>query len=51
MLAKEGLMSFRTSSMKSGRAFERVRRSLLPGDEWLFADVLTATRLAEAFAA
>jgi hypothetical protein len=28
MLAKEGLMSFRTSSTKSGRAFERLRRSL-----------------------
>jgi hypothetical protein len=29
MLAKEGLMSCRTSSTESGRAFERVRRSLL----------------------
>ena len=49
MLAKEGLMSFRTSRLESGRAFERVRRSLLQRDELPFADVLTATRLAEVF--
>ena len=49
MLAKEGLMSFRTSSTESGRAFERVRRSLLQGDELPFADVLTAAHLAEVF--
>ena len=49
MLAKEGLMSFRTSSLESERAFERVRRSLLQRDGLPFADVLTATRLAEVF--
>ena len=49
MLAKEGLMSFRTSSTESGRAFERVRRSLLQSSELPFADVLTATRLADVF--
>ena len=51
MLAKEGLMSFRTSSTESERAFERVRRSLLQRDGLPFADVLTATRLAEVFEA
>ena len=49
MLAKEGLMSFRTSSLESERAFERARRSLLQWDGLPFADVLTATRLAEVF--
>ena len=51
MLAKEGLMSFRTSSTESERAFERVRRSLLQRDGLPFADVLTATHLAEVFEA
>jgi hypothetical protein len=42
-------MSFRTSSGKSGRAFECVRRSLLQADELPFSNVLTAERLAEVF--
>lgn len=41
-------MSFRTSSGELGRAFERVRRSLLQADELPFANVLTTERLAEA---
>ena len=49
MLAKEGLMSFRTSSSESERAFERVRRSLLQREGLPFTDVLTATRLVEVF--
>ena len=43
-------MSFRTSHSASERAFERVRRSLLQRDGLPFADVLTASRLAEVFA-
>ena len=42
-------MSFRSSSGESGRAFERVRRSLLQSDELPFANVLTTKRLAEVF--
>ncbi len=42
-------MSFRSSSGESGRAFERVRRSLLQADELPFANVLTTKRLAEVF--
>ena len=49
MLAKEGLMSFRRSSSESERAFERVRHSLLQREGLPFADVLTATHLAEVF--
>ena len=44
-------MSCRSSGAGSGRAFELVRRSLLPRDEWPFADLLTAERLAEVFEA
>ena len=51
LLAKEGLMSFRTSSTESGRAFEWVRRSLLQSAELPFADALTASRLEAVFAA
>lgn len=42
-------MSFRSSGAESGRAFEWVRRSWLQRDDLPFANVLTASRLAEAF--
>ncbi len=42
-------MSFRSSGVKSGRAFECVRRSLLLADELPFSNVLTADRLADVF--
>ncbi len=42
-------MSFRSSSRESGRAFERVRCSLLQSNELPFANVLTAKRLADVF--
>jgi putative transposase len=44
-------MSFRSSGMESGRAFDCVRRSLLQTDELPFANVLTTERLAEVFEA
>ena len=44
-------MSFRSSCVKSGRALERVRRSLLQADGLPFSNVLTAERLADVFAA
>lgn len=43
-------MSFRSSGAGSGRAFECVRRSLLQREGLPFTDVLTAERLAQAFA-
>lgn len=49
MLAKEGLMSFRSSRGESGRAFASVRRSWLQSDELPFSSVLTAERLADVF--
>ena len=42
-------MSFRSSSVESGRAFECVRRSLLQADDLPFSNVLTTERLAEVF--
>ena len=42
-------MSFRSSSVESGRAFECVRRSWLQADDLPFSNVLTAERLAEVF--
>lgn len=42
-------MSFRSSRAESGRAFERVRCSLLQADDLPFSNVLTAARLAEVF--
>ena len=42
-------MSFHASRRESGRAFERVRRSLLPADDLPFCHVLTAVRLADVF--
>ncbi len=44
-------MSFRSSRGKSGRAFERVRRSLLQAADLPFSDVFTAERLADVFEA
>ena len=44
-------MSFRSSRVKSGRALERVRRSLLLAHDLPFSNVLTAERLADVFEA
>lgn len=44
-------MSFRSSSGKSERAFERVGRSLLQADDLPFSNVFTAERLAGVFEA
>ena len=44
-------MSFRSSGVGSGRAFECVRRSLLQTDDLPFVNVVTPARLVEVFEA